>query len=162
MRLDHKINIKWQLGYCTKLLESFSSGNQIPSWHQSKRRELLNRENSCKLDGLRKVLHERITHHCLQHVFTARKVISNFSCVVLSHKMLTFKPNDKRTFVQQLRPSKPAVDRDKRDFKIQRRRQERERQKIDRFNQQNYNFARESHFFVNFFLVFARLRCENA
>ena len=34
----------------------------------------------------RKVLLERITHHCLEHVFTVRKVISNFSCIVLSHK----------------------------------------------------------------------------
>ena len=55
MPLDHKINIKWNLGFCTNLLESFSSGNQIPSWHQSKRWELLNRENLCKLDGLRTV-----------------------------------------------------------------------------------------------------------
>ena len=40
-----------------------------------------------------KVLHERITHHRLKHVFIARKVIFNFSCVVLSHKIHTFKPN---------------------------------------------------------------------
>ena len=60
-----------------------------------------------------KVLHERITHHRLKHVFIARKVISNFSCVVLSHKIHTFKPKDKRTFVQQLRPSNPAVDQNK-------------------------------------------------
>ena len=30
MPLNHKINIKWNLGFCTNLLESFSSGNQIP------------------------------------------------------------------------------------------------------------------------------------
>ena len=48
----HKIKIKRYLGYCTKLLESFSCGNQIPSWHQSKWWEQLNRENVCKLDGL--------------------------------------------------------------------------------------------------------------
>ena len=60
-----------------------------------------------------KVLHERITHHRLKHVFIARKVISNFSCVVLSHKIHTYKPKDKRTFVQQLRPSNPVVDQNK-------------------------------------------------
>ena len=60
-----------------------------------------------------KVLHERITHHRLYHVFTARKVISNLSCVVLSHKIHTFKPDDKRTFLQQLRPRNPALHRDK-------------------------------------------------
>ena len=60
-----------------------------------------------------KVLHERITHHRLKHVFIARKVISNFSCVVLSRKIHTFKPKDKRTFVQQLRPNNPAVDQNK-------------------------------------------------
>ena len=60
-----------------------------------------------------KVLHERITHHRLKHVFIARKVISNFSCVVLSHKIHTFKPKDKRALVQQLRPSNPAVDQNK-------------------------------------------------
>ena len=27
---------------------------------------------------------------------------------------------------------------------------------------QNYNFARASHFFINFYAVTARLRCENA
>ena len=51
-RLDHKIKIKRYLGYFTKLLESFSCGNQIPSWNQSKWWEQLNRENVCKLDGL--------------------------------------------------------------------------------------------------------------
>ena len=62
-----------------------------------------------------KVLHERITRHPLRHVFTAGKVISNFSCVVLSHKIHTSKPNDKRMFVHAataVRPSNPAVDRD--------------------------------------------------
>ena len=52
MPLDHKINIKRYLGYCTRLLESFSCGNQIPSWHQSKWWEQSNRENVCTLDGL--------------------------------------------------------------------------------------------------------------
>ena len=54
MPLCNKINIKWYLGYYTKLLESlesFSSGNQIPSWHQKKRWEQLSIENLCKLDG---------------------------------------------------------------------------------------------------------------
>ena len=61
----------------------------------------------------RKVLHERITHHCLKYVFTARKVISNFCCVGLSHKIHNFKPKgpkDKRTFAQRLRQN-PAVNR---------------------------------------------------
>ena len=48
-----------------------------------------------------------------------------------------------------------------RDFKIQRRGRQRERQKSKRFNKQNNNFARASHFFVHFFPVFARLRREN-
>ena len=63
----------------------------------------MNRENSCKLDGLQTVAKPKqkfylngITHS-----------------LVLSHKIHTFKPNDKRTFVQQLRPSNPAMDRDK-------------------------------------------------
>ena len=34
--------------------------------------------------------------------------------------------------------------------------------KNNRFNKQNNNFARASHFFVYFFPVFARLRPENA
>ena len=49
-----------------------------------------------------------------------------------------------------------------RDFKIPRRRRQLERQKNNTFNKQNNNFARTSHFFVNFFPVFARLRRENA
>ena len=49
-----------------------------------------------------------------------------------------------------------------RDFKIQRRGRQRERQKNNWFNKQNINFARASRFFVHFFPVFARLRRENA
>ena len=49
-----------------------------------------------------------------------------------------------------------------RDFKIQRRGRQRERQKNERFNRQNNNFARASDFFVHFFPVFARLRRETA
>ena len=49
-----------------------------------------------------------------------------------------------------------------RDFKIQRRGRQRERQKNERFNKQNNNFARTSRFLVHFFPVFARLRRENA
>ena len=48
------------------------------------------------------------------------------------------------------------------DFKIQGRGRQRERQKNNRFNKQNNNFARASHFFVYFFPVFARLRRVNA
>ena len=52
---------------------------------------------------------------------------------------------------------------DIRDFKIQRRGRQQERQKKTiRFNNQNNNFARASRFFVHFFARFARLRRENA
>ena len=49
-----------------------------------------------------------------------------------------------------------------REFKIQRRGRQLERQKNNRFNYQNNNFASATHVFVHFFLVFARLRRENA
>ena len=42
------------------------------------------------------------------------------------------------------------------------RRPQRERDKSNRFNWQNNNFARASRFFVHFFAVTARLRRENA
>ena len=48
------------------------------------------------------------------------------------------------------------------DYKIQRRWRQRERQKNNRFNKQNNNFARASHFFVYFFPIFARPRRGNA
>ena len=53
---------------------------------------------------------------------------------------------------------------DIRDFKIQRRgrQQERQKKKNFRFNKQNNNFARASRFFVHFFARFARPRRENA
>ena len=54
------------------------------------------------------------------------------------------------------------LDKTIRDLKIRRRRRQRERHKSNRFKKQNNNFARTSHFFVHFFAVFARLRCENA
>ena len=49
-----------------------------------------------------------------------------------------------------------------RDFKIQRRGRQQERQKNNKFNKQNNNFASASRFFVHFFARFARLRRENA
>ena len=49
-----------------------------------------------------------------------------------------------------------------RDFKIQQRGRQRERQKNNWFSLQNNNFARASHFFTHFFPDFARLRRENA
>ena len=49
---------------------------------------------------------------------------------------------------------------DIRDFKIQRRERQRERQKNNWFDKQNNNFARASRFFVHFFPVFARLRLK--
>ena len=52
---------------------------------------------------------------------------------------------------------------DIRDFKIQRRGRQQERQKKNiRFNKQNNNFARASRFFVHFFARFARPRRGNA
>ena len=45
-----------------------------------------------------------------------------------------------------------------RDFKIQRHGRQQERQKNNRFDKQNNNFARASRFFVHFFARFARLR----
>ena len=48
-----------------------------------------------------------------------------------------------------------------RDFKIERRVRQRERQKNNKFYKQNNNFARVSHLFVHFFSKFARLRREN-
>ena len=55
-----------------------------------------------------------------------------------------------------------AIYSNNRDFKNQRRGRQRERHKNNRFNKQNNNFARASHFFVHFLPVFARLRRENA
>ena len=48
-----------------------------------------------------------------------------------------------------------------RDFKIRPRQHQRERQKSNRFNEQN-NFARAARIFVHFFVVTARLRHANA
>ena len=42
------------------------------------------------------------------------------------------------------------------------RERQQERQKNNRFNKQNNNFAGASRFFVHFFARFARLRRENA
>ena len=47
-----------------------------------------------------------------------------------------------------------------RDLKIRRRRRQQERHTSNRFNKENNNFARASHFFVHFFDDFARLRRE--
>ena len=49
-----------------------------------------------------------------------------------------------------------------RDFKMPRRRRQRERQKSNWLNKQNNNSARASRFFVHFFTVTTRLRGENA
>ena len=59
-------------------------------------------------------------------------------------------------------PDQVQRARENRDLKIKRRRRQRERHKSNRFNKENNNFARVSHFFVHFFDVFARLRRENA
>ena len=48
----------------------------------------------------------------------------------------------------------------KRDLTKLRRQRQRERQKSNRFNEQNNNSARASRFFVNFFAVAAKLRRE--
>ena len=49
-----------------------------------------------------------------------------------------------------------------RDFKMSRRRRQRDRQKSNKLNRQNNNNARAWRFFVHFFAVTARLRRENA
>ena len=49
-----------------------------------------------------------------------------------------------------------------RDFKMPRRRRQRERQKNNWLNKQNNNSARASRFFVHFITVTARIRRENA
>ena len=59
-------------------------------------------------------------------------------------------------------PEQVQRARENRDLKIRRRRRQRERHKSNRFNEENNNFARASHFFVHFFDVFAILRRENA
>ena len=51
---------------------------------------------------------------------------------------------------------------DVRDFKIQRRGRQRERQKNNRFYKQNNNFARASRFLYISLPVFARVRRKNA
>ena len=56
--------------------------------------------------------------------------------------------------------STSSIKRQIRDFKIQRRGRQRERQKNNWFNKQNNNFARASRFVVHLFFVFARLRRE--
>ena len=68
---------------------------------------------------------------------------------------------------QVLLPNTPRASLDRaslvnRDFKIQRRGRQQERQKNNKFNKQNNNFASASRFFVHFFARFARLRRENA
>ena len=59
-------------------------------------------------------------------------------------------------------PDQVQRARENRDLKIRRRRRQRERHKSNRFNKENNNFARASHFFVHFFDVFALLRREKA
>ena len=54
------------------------------------------------------------------------------------------------------------VTRQNRDFKIQRRGRQRERQINNRFYKQNNNLACAPRFFVHFFAVFARPQIENA
>ena len=58
-------------------------------------------------------------------------------------------------------PDQVQRARENRDLKIRRRRRQRERHKSNRFDKENNNFARASHFFVHVFDVFARLRREN-
>ena len=53
------------------------------------------------------------------------------------------------------------VTRKNRDFKIQRRERQRERQIKNRFYKQNNNFACAPRFFVLFFVIFARPQREN-
>ena len=55
-----------------------------------------------------------------------------------------------------------AADYHNRDLTKLRRRRQRERQKHNRFNEQNNNFARASRFFVHFFVIPAQVRREMA
>ena len=55
-----------------------------------------------------------------------------------------------------------AKGKERRDFKIPRRRRQRELQKSIRLNRQNNTSARASRFFVHFFTITARLRRQNA
>ena len=61
-------------------------------------------------------------------------------------------------------PDQVQRAREKRELKIRRRRRQpqQERHKSNRFNKENNNFARASHFFVHFFDVYALLRREKA
>ena len=55
-----------------------------------------------------------------------------------------------------------AADYDNRDLTKLRLRRQRERQKNNRFNEQNNNFARPLRFFVHFFVIAAQVRREMA
>ena len=55
MPLDHKINTKWNLGFCTNLLESFSSGNKTIILTPKQAVKAIELGNLCKLDGLRRL-----------------------------------------------------------------------------------------------------------
>ena len=56
--------------------------------------------------------------------------------------------------------SQPTLSKSTGDLRKLRRRQQGERQKSNRFNEQNNNSARASRFFVHFFAVPAQLRRE--
>ena len=89
-----------------------------------------------------------------------RQVKSN-NRVLCQTKRRNFRPRKvSRWKFFRLQP--PSAIQSGREFKIQQRGRQRERQKNNRFNKQNNNFARASHFFVHFFPVFTRLRRENA
>ena len=75
--------------------------------------------------------------------------------------MTCFRHNDILAKTRRRMQTASAFSRQSRDFTIQWRGRQRERQKNNRFYKQNDNFARASHWFV-LPPVFARLRRENA
>ena len=88
---------------------------------------------------------------------------SSLGCNSIIHRLQLLYPDSKHLdccFIYL----ETVVDSDIRHLKIRRRRRQRQRgrQKSNRFNIQNKNFARASRFFVHFFAVTARLRRDNA
>ena len=93
---------------------------KLPSWHQSKRWGLLNRENLCKLDGLRTVarrkqkffVKELLTIACKTFLQRGRLFPTSVASFWVT-KFILLSQKTNVPFVQQLWPSNPAVDQNK-------------------------------------------------
>ena len=91
-----------------------------PDTKASKRWELLNRKNSCKLDGLRTVAKPKQKFYmkglliiaCITFLQQGRLFPTSVASFWVT-KFILLSQDDKRTFVQQLRPRNPALHRDK-------------------------------------------------